>query len=100
MPAADDPLFVPHLGGRVSPSQPLLRGSWSGLTWSHTAAHLYRRRWRAWHWSTASYRDVLHAVNPELNMREVRITGGGEKSSLWNQMKADALQLRRPAQSA
>jgi xylulokinase len=37
------------------------------------------------------YRDVLQSVNPELNIREVRITGGGEKSPLWNQIKADAL---------
>jgi xylulokinase len=37
------------------------------------------------------YRDVLRTVNPELNIREIRITGGGEKSDLWNQMKADAL---------
>ncbi len=93
VPAADDPMFVPHLGGRVSPSQPLLRGSWAGLTWSHTAAHLYRAALEGVALEYCVYRDVLQAVNPELNMREVRITGGGEKSSLWNQMKADALQL-------
>jgi xylulokinase len=37
------------------------------------------------------YRDVLLSVNPELQIREVRITGGGGKSALWNQIKADAL---------
>jgi xylulokinase len=37
------------------------------------------------------YRDALLSVNPELSIREVRITGGGEKSDLWNQIKADAL---------
>ena len=93
VPAADDPLFVPHLGGRVSPSQPLLRGSWAGLTWSHTAAHLYRAVLEGVALEYCIYREVLQAVNPELNIREVRITGGGEKSSLWNQMKADASQL-------
>ncbi len=91
--AGDDPLFVPHLGGRVSPSQPWLRGSWAGLTWSHTAAHLYRAALEAVALEYCIYRDVLLQVNPELNMREVRITGGGEKSKLWNQMKADALQV-------
>ncbi len=93
VPAAADPLFVPHLGGRVSPSQPLLRGSWAGLTWSHTAAHLYRAVLEGVALEYCVYRDVLLAVNPELNMREVRITGGGEKSLLWNQIKADALQV-------
>jgi xylulokinase len=90
-PALDDPLFVPHLGGRVSPSQPQLRGSWTGLTWSHTAAHLYRAVLEGVALEYCIYRDVLQLVNPELNIREVRIIGGGEKSALWNQIKADAL---------
>jgi len=92
-PALDDPLFVPHLGGRVSPSQPLLRGSWTGFTWSHTAAHLYRAVLEGVALEYCIYRDVLQLVNPELNIREVRITGGGEKSTLWNQIKADALAI-------
>jgi len=40
--SAEDPFFLPHLGGRVTPSRPKLRGCWAGLTWSHSAAHLYR----------------------------------------------------------
>jgi xylulokinase len=90
-PALDDPIFVPHLGGRMSPSQPQLRGSWAGLTWSHTAAHLYRAVLEGVALEYCVYRDILQAVNPELDIREVRITGGGEKSNLWNQLKADAL---------
>jgi xylulokinase len=35
---------------------------------------------------------VLEALNPELAIREVRVTGGGQQSSLWNRIKADALQ--------
>lgn len=100
-PAFNDPLFVPHLGGRVTPSQPLLRGSWAGLHWSHTAAHLYRAMLEGVALEYCVYRDVLRELNPELKMRELRITGGGEKSGAWNQIKADALgmqvvQIRRP----
>jgi xylulokinase len=100
-PEATDPMFVPHLGGRQSPSQPKLRGSWAGLTWSHTTGHLYRAVLEGVALEYCIYRDVLQAVNPELNMREVRITGGGERSTLWNQIKADALgipvvQIKRP----
>jgi len=90
-PALDDPMFVPHLGGRVAPSQPKLRGSWAGLTWSHTSVHLYRAMLEGVALEYCVYRDVLRSVNPELRIREVRVTGGGEKSTLWNQMKADAL---------
>jgi xylulokinase len=90
-PDVADPLFVPHLGGRQSPSQPDLRGSWAGLTWSHTIGHLYRAVLESVALEYCIYRDVLQAVNSEQNIREVRITGGGEKSALWNQIKADAL---------
>jgi xylulokinase len=87
-------MFIPHLGGRVSPSQPELRGSWAGLTWSHTAAHLYRSVLEGVALEYCVYRDVLLELNPELNVREMRVTGGGEKSPLWNQIKADALRIR------
>lgn len=90
-PAPDDPVFVPHLGGRVSPSRPNLRGSWAGLNWSHTAAHLYRAVLEGVALEYCIYRDVLQEVNPGLKIRELRITGGGENSALWNQIKADAL---------
>jgi xylulokinase len=92
-PQADDPLFLPHLGGRVSPSRPQLRGSWAGLNWSHTAGHLYRAVLEGVALEYCIYRDVLHTLNPELKSREVRITGGGQHSTLWNQIKADALGL-------
>ena len=81
----------------MTPSQPRLRGSWAGLNWSHTAAHLYRAVLEGVALEYCLYRDVLQALNPELTIREVRITGGGEKSALWNQIKADALRTRRRA---
>ncbi|MBM4091233.1 MAG: xylulose kinase [Planctomycetes bacterium] len=90
-PESTDPFFLPHLGGRMSPSRPRLRGSWAGLTWSHTLGHLYRAVLEGVALEYCVYRDVLQSVNPELGVREVRITGGGEKSRLWNQIKADAL---------
>ena len=36
------PYFIPHLGGRVSPNWPDLRGSWVGLDWETTPGLLYR----------------------------------------------------------
>jgi xylulokinase len=91
-PAADDPMFLPHLGGRVTPSEPNLRGCWAGLTWSHTAAHLYRAVLEGVALEYCLYRDVLQALNPDLAIREIRVTGGGQQSALWNQIKADALE--------
>jgi len=92
VPRPDDPLFLPHMGGRVSPSHPHLRGCWAGLCWSHSAAHLYRAILEGVALEYCLYRDVLETLNPELAIREVRVTGGGQQSALWNQIKADALQ--------
>ncbi len=91
-PGLEDPLFLPHLGGRVSPSHPHLRGCWAGLCWSHSAAHLYRAVLEGVALEYCLYRDVLEELNPELAIREVRVTGGGQRSTLWNRIKADALQ--------
>lgn len=87
----DLPMFVPHLGGRVSPSWPKLRGAWVGLTWAHTAAHLWRALLEGVALEYAIYRQVLLSLHTGLKLAEVRVTGGGEKSALWNQLKADAL---------
>jgi len=93
-PAADDPFFVPHLGGRVSPGWPELRGAWAGLHWSHTTGHLYRALLEGVALEYRLYRDVLLEHAPRLQLREVRVTGGGEKSAIWNRIKADALGAR------
>ncbi len=92
VPAGDDPLFLPHLGGRVSPSRPYLRGCWAGLAWSHSAAHLYRAVLEGVALEYCLYREALQSLDPGLAMGEIRVTGGGQRSALWNQIKADALQ--------
>jgi xylulokinase len=93
VPAADDPIFVPHLAGRVSPSWPDLRGAWAGLDWSHTIAHLYRAVLEAVALEYGIYRRILLELYSGIKLTEIRITGGGQKSSVWNRMKADVLQI-------
>lgn len=91
VPAAGLPFFVPHLGGRVSPSWPHLRGAWVGLAWDHTPAHLWRAMLEGIALEYAIYKRVLLGLDDRLEIKELRVTGGGEKSALWNQLKADAL---------
>lgn len=93
-PADSAPVFIPHLGGRVSPSWPDLRGAWAGLDWSHGAADLYRAVLEGVALEYAIYKRALLALNPGLRLREVRVTGGGGKSGLWNRIKADVLGVR------
>jgi xylulokinase len=87
------PIFVPHLGGRVCPARPDLRGAWVGLTWSSTMAHLYRAVLESVALEYAIYKQGLLALYPHLQLKELRATGGGEQSTLWNQLKADAIQM-------
>ncbi len=100
-PRPDDPLFIPHLGGRVCPSEPDLRGAWIGLCWDHGLGHLYRAVLEGVALEYAIYRKVLLEMFPDLRLKELRITGGGEKSDVWNTIKADALQtpVRRVTRS-
>jgi xylulokinase len=90
----DLPMFVPHLGGRVSPGWPGLRGSWAGLQWDHGAAELYRAALESVALEYAIYQQTLNNLLPDFDFTEIRVTGGGEKSALWNQIKADVLQTR------
>jgi xylulokinase len=85
------PYFVPHFGGRVTPPMPHLRGAWVGLDWSHGIGSLYRSMLESVALEYGVYRDVLLSLYPEFSPRELRVTGGGEKSAVWNQIKADVL---------
>jgi xylulokinase len=87
----DDPMFVPHLGGRVCPSQPALRGAWLGLAWNHGRAHLYRAVLEGVALEYAVYLHILRRLDPEFRSSEVRVTGGGGRNALWNRIKADVL---------
>lgn len=90
-PEEDAPLFVPHMGGRVCPSQPYLRGAWAGLNWNHSLAHLYRAMLEGVALEYGIYKRMLHSLFKDFKPREIRIIGGGEKSTVWNKLKADVL---------
>ena len=100
-PRDDLPLFVPHLGGRVCPAQPDLRGAWVGLSWDHGTAELYRAVLEGVALEYGVYQQALRRLYGEAAIRELRVTGGGQRSGLWNAIKADVLQvpLRRVARS-
>jgi len=92
VPAGSDGLlFVPHLGGRVLPAQPHLRGSWVGFSWGQTKAHFYRSILEGIAYEYSFYCAIMRDLYPDVHFREVRVLGGGARSSLWNQIKADVL---------
>jgi xylulokinase len=90
-PGSGGLLFVPHLGGRVLPVQPSLRGSWVGFSWGQSKAHLYRSILEGIAYEYHHYYAIMKDLYPDIRFREVRVLGGGARSSLWNQIKADVL---------
>ena len=92
-PTDDLPLFVPHLAGRNSPPQPQLRGAWTGLTHGHGAGELYRGVLEGVALEYALYVAAIKSLLPTASFGELRVTGGGAASDVWNRIKADVLQL-------
>ncbi len=90
----DHPVFVPHLAGRMSPSDPGMRGAWVGLVWNHSAGVLFRSILESIALEYQLYKERLLQINPEQTVLELRNTGGGNTSALWRQLKADTMNVR------
>ena len=93
-PRDDLPMFIPHLGGRVSRPQPNLRGAWISLSWDDGLGELFRAVLEGVALEYVIYKNVLESLGDAAPLRELRITGGGQRSATWNQIKADALAMR------
>jgi xylulokinase len=92
-PGCDGLLFSPHLGGRICPVAPEMRGAWIGFSWGHTQKHFFRAILESIGYEYAWYLRILRELVPELNLVESRVIGGGAKSEAWNQIKADILSV-------
>jgi xylulokinase len=92
-PGAQGMLFIPHLLGRACPPDPAVRGAWLGFTWTHGPQHFYRALLEAIAYDYAQALAVLRQAQPALPYDAVRVIGGGSRSTVWNQIKADVLGL-------
>jgi xylulokinase len=92
-PGANRLLSIPHFGGRVCPNDPHLRGLWMGFSWNHRKEHFYRSLLESIAFEYAFYLKIQRDLQPEQQFEEVRVIGGGAKSRVWNQIKADVLQI-------
>lgn len=100
LPAGSEGLiFIPHLEGRGYPNNPDMRGQWRGFTRDHTSAHFYRSILEGTAYEYALYMRKILQLSSGRNENEgtafiVRGVGGGAKSLIWNQIKADVLGCR------
>jgi len=91
-PGSDGLMFHPYLNGELTPyNDPDLKGSYTGISSSHTTAHFTRATLEG---VAMTLKDCLNTLN-ELGvpMKRVRIIGGGAKGMLWRQIVADVLGL-------
>lgn len=90
-PGSEGLFFSPHLGGRVCPAAPQMRGAWIGFSWKHTQAHFFRAILESIAYEYAYYLGIIRSLFPGLTLSEARVVGGGARSPLWNEIKAAVL---------
>jgi xylulokinase len=85
-PGAGGLLWYPHVQGGVLPPNPHARGAWVGLTSGHSRGHLFRAILEG-----VAFEYARWAAAAPVELAEARVLGGGARSTLWNQIKADVL---------
>lgn len=88
-----DLIFVPHLDGRLLPSQPRMRGAWIGLNRHHRRDDLTRSVLESVAYEYAGYLRVMRTLHPDLDPGDVRVIGGGARSAAWCRIKSSILGL-------
>jgi xylulokinase len=89
---ADGVLFLPCMQGAMAPEwNERARGAFLGLTLAHSRAHLTRAMLEG---AAFALRDVVTGIrNAGLAVRQITAVGGGARSPLWRQIKADVTGL-------
>jgi xylulokinase len=70
-----------------------MRGGWLGIEWQHTCGHLYRAILESIAFEYSLYLQKTVELYPEMIFELIYSIGGGAKSRLWSQIKADVLGL-------
>lgn len=92
-PGAEGLTFLPSLMGAMAPTwNESARGTYAGFTLAHTRGHFVRALLEG---SAYAVRDITTQMQlAGMELRELRVVGGGAKSPLWNQIKADVTGLQ------
>ena len=92
-PGAEALTFLPSLMGAMAPTwNESARGTFAGFTLAHTRGHFVRALLEG---SAYAVRDITTQMQiAGIELRELRVVGGGAKSRLWNQIKADVTGLQ------
>lgn len=91
-PGSEGLILLPHCAGAISPDcNPHARGTAWGITLAHKREHWARAIMESVAYLLRSNVEALKAMG--CNITELRSLGGGSRSKLWLQIKADVLNL-------
>jgi xylulokinase len=92
VPAGSEGLvFLPYITGERTPHpDPLARGAFIGLTVRHGLGHMARAVMEG---VAFGLRDSVELMAAEMELGEVRVSGGGASSDLWLRIIADVIGL-------
>ena len=83
--------FLPYLtGDQTSHPDPLARAAFVGLTTRHRLGHMVRAVLEGVAYSLRDVFELVRDASPE-PLRDIRASGGGTRSALWNQILADVV---------
>lgn len=84
-------LFQPYLGGCSFPFDNRLRGNFAGISWDTDYRVIYRALMEGIAYEYRRYLEIEKEIFQKNRFRQVITYGGGAKSRLFNQIKADVL---------
>lgn len=91
-PGCNGLVMLPHLQGAMAPeANPKAKGVFYGFTLHHSKPSFIRSIMEAIAFMLQRNLDVLKDLG--VDVKEIRSLGGGARSHLWNQIKADVTQI-------
>ncbi len=91
-PGSEGLIMLPCLMGAMAPTwNAIARGTFMGFTLAHGHAHFSRAILEASAYAIRDNTDQM--LHMGLNLQEIRTVGGGARSPLWRQIKADVTGL-------
>jgi xylulokinase len=87
---SDGLFFLPYLSGERTPyPDPNARGAFVGLTVRHKKSHIIRSVVEGVSYSLRDCLELMKGLGVEI--KQIRVSGGGARSGLWRQILADVL---------
>jgi xylulokinase len=88
LPGSEGLVMLPHLQGAMAPeANPKAKGVFYGFTLKHGKAHFARAIMESIAYIVRRNIEVLEGLKIPVN--EIRVLGGGARSDVWSQIKAD-----------